>query len=110
MRRDYDKFLERDVAILVTGPEDATRFKNYFEKHRLPFSGLPDPQHEVLRRYGQEIKIFKFGRMPAQILIDRHGFARYVHYGNSMSDIPTNDELLALVDSFDQSEDHSDAP
>lgn len=86
--------------MLVTGPENASKFKNYFEKHRLPFTGLPDPKHQVLKQYGQEIKIFKFGRMPAQVLIDRQGIARYVHYGLSMRDIPTNEELLALVDGF----------
>jgi peroxiredoxin Q/BCP len=48
--------------------------------------------------YGQEIKLFKFGRMPAQVLVDKNGMVRFVHYGNSMSDIPTNEELLSLVD------------
>jgi peroxiredoxin Q/BCP len=32
------------------------------------------------------------------VLIDKTGVARYVHYGHSMSDIPTNEELLALGD------------
>jgi len=38
------------------------------------------------------------GRMPAQVLIDKTGFARFVHYGHDMSDIPSNQEILALVD------------
>jgi peroxiredoxin Q/BCP len=36
--------------------------------------------------------------MPAQVLVDRQGTARFVHYGHSMSDIPANDEILALID------------
>ena len=48
--------------------------------------------------YGQEIKLFKFGRMPAQVLVDRAGRARFVHYGHDMSDIPSNVEILELVD------------
>jgi peroxiredoxin Q/BCP len=52
----------------------------------------------VLKRYGQEIKLFKFGRMPAQVLVDRQGIVRYAHYGDAMSDIPPNEELLALID------------
>ena len=36
--------------------------------------------------------------MPAQVLIDKAGVARFVHYGHSMSDIPGNAEILALVD------------
>jgi peroxiredoxin Q/BCP len=36
--------------------------------------------------------------MPAQVIVDRQGIARYAHYGHAMSDIPSNDELLALLD------------
>jgi hypothetical protein len=36
--------------------------------------------------------------MPAQVLIDKAGVARYVHYGHSMSDIPENAEILGLAD------------
>lgn len=98
MRQDHQQFVERDVVILVIGPEDAKKFADYFSGHRLPFAGLPDPKHRVLKLYGQEIKLFKFGRMPAQILVDKDGMVRFVHYGNSMSDIPSNKELLSLVD------------
>lgn len=60
--------------------------------------GLPDPRHSVLKLYGQEVKLFKFGRMPAQVLIDKAGIARFVHNGHSMSDIPPSAEILALSD------------
>ena len=33
----------------------------------------------------------------AQVLVDRQGVARYVHYGHAMSDIPNNEELLILL-------------
>jgi peroxiredoxin Q/BCP len=103
LRQDLDRFTERDVAILVIGPENAQQFARYFSKHKLPFVGLPDPKHQVLKLYGQEIKLFKFGRMPAQVLVNKAGIARYVHYGHSMSDIPSNNELLNLIDRMDQS-------
>ena len=102
LRQDLKQFAEREVAIVVIGPENTGRFASYFSKHQLPFVGLPDPKHKILKLYGQEIKLFKLGRMPAQVLVDKSGIARYVHYGNSMSDIPTNDELLSLVDELDQ--------
>ena len=87
-----------DTEIIVAGPEDAEAFKNYWEKEKLPFIGLPDPEHKVLKLYGQEVKIFKLGRMPAQLLIDKSGKVRFVHYGHSMSDIPENKELLDLIE------------
>jgi len=104
LRQDLDSFTERDVAILVIGPENAQKFAAYFGKHGLPFVGLPDPTHHVLKMYGQEIKLFKFGRMPAQVLVDKEGIARFVHYGKSMSDIPSNEELLTLVDEVNELE------
>jgi peroxiredoxin len=102
LRQDYEKFSERDTAVLVVGPENAQKFAAYFTKNNLPFPGLPDPDHNVLKQYGQEIKIFKFGRMPAQALIDKQGIVRFVHYGNSMSDIPPTDEMLGLIDDLNQ--------
>ena len=98
LRQDIKLFTERDTAILIIGPEDAKKFATYFAKNDLPFTGLPDPNHSVLKKYGQELKLFKFGRMPAQMLIDKQGIARFVHYGKSMSDIPATDEIVAMLD------------
>jgi peroxiredoxin len=101
LRQDYDKFLERQTAVIVVGPEDAKAFARYFENNDLPFIGLPDPEHRILKLYGQEIKLFKYGRMPAQVLVDRDGTARFVHYGHDMSDIPSNEEILELIDGLE---------
>ena len=98
LRQDYDQFVARDTAVLVAGPENAAKFAAYFQKIDLPFTGLPDPQYRVLKLYGQEVNLFKLGRMPAQVLIDKQGIARFVHYGSAMSDIPDNTELLDLID------------
>ena len=102
LRQDSAAFSERDAQIIVVGPENENAFRNYWQKEQLDFVGLPDPKHTVLKRYGQEVKLFKLGRMPAQVIVDKQGQARYVHYGHSMSDIPTNDELLAILEQLDQ--------
>jgi peroxiredoxin len=78
--------------------EGAEAFRAYWQKESLPFIGLPDPTHAVLKLFGQEVNLFKLGRMPAQVIVDRQGIARYVHYGHAMSDIPPNEELLTLLD------------
>ena len=97
LRQDYDKFVELQTEIVVVGPEDANSFSVYWKNHRLPFIGLPDPNHTVLKRYGQEVNLFKFGRMPAQVTIDKQGVARFVHYGHDARDIPANEEILDLL-------------
>jgi peroxiredoxin Q/BCP len=98
LRHDFAEFEKRQTTILVIGPENAQSFARYFGENSLPFTGLPDPARSVLKTYGQEIKLFKFGRMPAQVLVDRTGMARFVHYGHDMTDIPQNSEMLALID------------
>ena len=103
LRQDFAEFEKRRNTILVVGPENADAFAKYFQENNLPFAGLPDPSHSVLKLYGQQIKLFKFGRMPAQVLVDKAGVARFVHYGHDMSDIPNNAEMLALIASLGSS-------
>ena len=100
LRQDYEAFSAHEAEIIVVGPEDMDAFRRYWKKERLPFVGLPDPEHSVLKRYGQQIKLFKLGRMPAQVIVDKHGLARYVHYGHSMSDIPANDALMEILNNL----------
>ena len=97
LHQDYDEFVKRDTEIVVIGPEDASKFEKYWTEHNLPFYGLPDDKHSVLRLYGQQVKIFKLGRMPAHMIIDKNGILKYVHYGHNMSDIPDNQELFDLL-------------
>jgi len=102
LRQDYDKFTAQDTEIVVVGPEDGASFSTYWKSHHLPFIGLPDPAHTVLKRYGQEVNLFKFGRMPAQVAIDKQGLAHFVHYGHDASDIPANEEILNLLEAINE--------
>jgi len=98
LRQDYPEFVKRASEIVVVGPENPGSFAEYWARESLPFIGLPDPAHSVLKLYGQEVNLFKLGRMPAQVIVDKQGQVRFVHYGHAMSDIPENAELLALLD------------
>ena len=102
LRQDYAQFVERDTEVIVIGPEARERFAAYWNKHEMPFTGIPDPKHTVLELYGQEVKLFKLGRMPAQVIVDKVGRVRYLHYGNSMQDIPANALILEILDEIEQ--------
>lgn len=97
LRQGYHHFVKRKAEVVVVGPEDAESFKEFWLSEKLPFIGLPDPEHRILKLYGQEVNLFKLGRLPAQMLIDTSGMLRYVHYGHSMMDIPSNKEILKLI-------------
>lgn len=98
LRQDYVEFEKRATKVIVAGPEDAEAFKKYWHANDLPFIGFPDPMASVLKLYGQEVNLFKLGRMPAQVIVDKTGLARFVHYGHNMSDIPENSELFEILD------------
>jgi len=97
LRLDLEKFEGENTKILVIGPESAEAFEAYWRENDLPFVGLPDPSHSVLKLYGQEINLFKLGRMPAMVIVDEEGNVRFLHYGQSMSDIPENAEVLETL-------------
>ena len=98
LHQDFEQFSQRDTIIVTIGPENAKAFQKYWEKNQLPFYGLPDENHTVLKMYGQQVKLFKLGRMPAQMLIDKEGVLRFVHFGHDMQDIPSNEEIILLID------------
>jgi peroxiredoxin Q/BCP len=98
LRQDYQKFVERDAEVVVVGPDSEEAFKDYWGKEELPYVGLADPAHSVAKRYGQEVKLLKLGRMPALMVIDKAGQVAYTHYGGSMADIPPNPQILAVLD------------
>jgi peroxiredoxin len=98
LREAYGNFTRRGAEILAVGPNPVHVFQQYWNNENIPFVGLPDPDHSVARLYRQEVNLFKLGRMPLNCIIDAKGYVRFAHYGSSMSDIPTNEELLHVID------------
>ncbi len=102
LRQDYAEFVARDAEILVVAPDKPDAVRKYWETENLPFVGLADPDHRIARIYGQQVKWLKFGRMPALTVVDKQGYVHYQHYGESMSDIPANSQVLALLDELNR--------
>ena len=98
MRQDYSEFEKRGAVVIALGPDGPRRFQEYWAANGIPFIGLADLRSRVAHQYEQEVNLFKMGRMPALFVIDRNGVIRYAHYGDSMSDIPSNEEVLRVLD------------
>ncbi len=98
LHQDQAEFEKRDTLLVAIGPESKEDFKKYWEENELDFYGIPDSDHRVLELYGQEVKILKMGRMPAQILVDKEAIVRFTNYGKSMKDIAENEEILKIID------------
>ena len=102
LRQDYQEFASRDAKVLIVGPDSESAFRDFWQKEDMPVIGLADPSHSVARRYGQEVKLLKLGRMPALMVVDKAGEVRYKHYGDAMSDIPPSSEILAILDALNE--------
>lgn len=100
LRQDFAQFTARDTEILVVCPEKLVDVRRYWERERLPFLGLADPDHTVAGAYEQEVSLFKLGRMPTLTIIDRRGAIRYEHHATWMNDIPENKTLLDVLDAL----------
>jgi peroxiredoxin Q/BCP len=105
LRRDYAKFRARDTEILSIAPEDLEEVRDYWERERLPFVGLADPEHEVADRYGQRVRLLRLGRLPSQLIIDKAGTIRSRHDASSMSDIPRNRGVLTELQEIQRERD-----
>ncbi len=102
LRQDYRSFVDRNTEVIAVGPEDAKSFAEWWHKEDMPFVGIADPTHVIANTYGQKVNPLKFGRMPALFVIDTEGRIRYRHYGDSMSDIPSDEEILSLLDDLNK--------
>lgn len=98
MSKNYAAFQQRGAEILAVGPNTEAAFQQYWAKEKIPFIGVPDPEHRIAVMYRQEVNLFKLGRMPLICVVDKDGRIRYAHYGASMSDIPENQVLLGVLD------------
>jgi peroxiredoxin Q/BCP len=102
LRQGYQQFVDRDTEIIAIGPESDKAFKEWWDEHQMPFTGIADPRHVIADTYGQQVKLIKLGRLPASILVDKHGQIRYTHFGESMADIPETGEMLSLIDGLNK--------
>jgi len=98
MRKDHGKFESRRARIVVVARHGADEVRAYWEEHGLPYVGVPDPRGKLGDLYGQERKLLKLGLMPALFVVDGGGTVRFARYGSSMSDIPANAAVLAVLD------------
>ena len=102
LRQDYQKFIAQDAEVIAVGPEAVKEFSEFWHQEKMPFIGIPDNKHVVANLYGQKVDPFKLGRMPALMIIDKSGKIRYRHFGDSMSDIPANKDVLSMLEELNR--------
>jgi peroxiredoxin len=104
LRQDYEAFAKRNVVVLIIGPDGPRAFKRFWEEQKMPFIGLADVGSKVSDLYQQEVNILKLGRMPAVFVVDEEGKIRFAHYAQHMADIPSNAQVLTILDNLGEVE------
>ncbi|MBD3354140.1 MAG: redoxin domain-containing protein [Candidatus Lokiarchaeota archaeon] len=102
LSKDYEKFEEKNAVlypILVDDIDNARRMWKAYAKRQFPIYYDTD-KHIANEILNQEWKLFKLGRMPALIVVDKNGIIQYAYYGDNMHDIPENDEVLNVLDNI----------
>jgi thioredoxin-dependent peroxiredoxin len=61
-RDAYAQFEERGVTILGVSPDTEASHVEFKQKHRLPFTLLADPDHEVAELYGVWVEKNAYGK------------------------------------------------
>jgi peroxiredoxin len=97
LRQDYQKYVELDTEVIAIGPEGAGEFTQWWHDHKMPFVGIPDPKHVIAKLYNQKFNLLRGGRLPSLAVIDKEGKIRLMHYADSPSDIPSDEQILALL-------------
>lgn len=68
LRQNYNIFQEIDTVIVAIGSESREIFAKYWKENDISYIGIPDHKHKIADLYGQEVSLFKMGRMPAQMI------------------------------------------
>jgi len=85
------------VAIAPDSAEGVTRF---VRDNDYPFLLLADTNHGVFDDYDVISTMMSLGQRPAVFVIDPQGVVRFDSIGTQQWQIPTNDNVLAILSSL----------
>jgi peroxiredoxin Q/BCP len=68
------------------------------QKYARKYPIFYDEEKKVANMLNQEVKLLKLGRMPALLILDTKNIIRYAYYGDSMKDIPENEDVFEILE------------
>lgn len=94
MAEQYQQFVEAGAEVVAVVHDTLENARDHFQRNRIPFPCLVDPEHRVYDLYGAESRILSLGQRPALFVIDTEGIVRFAHVGRQQWEIPSNAEVL----------------
>jgi peroxiredoxin Q/BCP len=100
LRDSIDRFANAGAQVVCIAPDTTTGVSKFVAGNEYPFPLLADPNHEVFDAYDVISTMMSLGQRPALFVVDRDGIVRFDSVGTQQWQIPSNDNVLALLSSL----------
>ena len=97
MREDISKFDTAGAQVAAIAPESTEGVARFVRDGDYPFPLLADVDHEVFDSYDVISTMMSLGQRPALFVVDAAGVVRFDSIGTQQWQIPTNDNVIAIV-------------
>ena len=97
MRDDIERFTAAGAQVVAIAPDTADGVAKFVRGNEYPFSLLPDADHAVFDAYDVVSTMMSLGQRPALFVVDRDGVVRFDSIGTQQWQIPSNDNVLAVL-------------
>ena len=97
MRADIDRFAQAGATVLAIAPDTLDGVARFVRDNDYPFAILADTDHRVFDSYDVASKLMSLGQRPAVFVVDRGRIVRYDSVGVQQWQIPSNDNVLAVL-------------
>ena len=98
----YPEFIERNVSLAAISTDDTADVLKMVELTGAEFAILSDKDAEVAKDYGVYNLLNDGVATPSAVIVSPEGNIEWKYVGESISDRPTPDEILAQVDQLIQ--------
>jgi peroxiredoxin Q/BCP len=100
LRADIDQFKQAGAHVVAIAPDTSESVARFTRDNDYPFPLLADAEHRVFDAYDVINKLASLGQRPAVFVVDRTGVVRFDSIGKQQWQIPSNDNVLAVVSSL----------
>jgi peroxiredoxin Q/BCP len=100
LREDIDKFTQVGAQVVAIAADSAEGVTRFVRDNDYPFPLLADTNHRVFDAYDVISTMMSLGQRPAVFVIDLQGVVRFDSIGTQQWQIPTNDNVLAILSSL----------
>jgi peroxiredoxin len=100
LRDDIQRFNEAGARVVAIAPDTAEGVARFVRDNDYPFPLLPDAEHTVFDAYDVVSTMMSLGQRPALFVVDGDGTVRFDSIGTQQWQIPSNDNVLAVISSL----------